>query len=233
MKKRNWRVTILQEFYPNDQRLLGLNIDRGKKICIRLRPHYDQTRFFDFNDLIGTMLHELSHIECAPHDAKFYKLLDLLHDEYDELLVKGHTGDWFFGNHYRLGQSNNVPLASAGLKSLETIEKKQQLERIMPKGGIRLGGTAHTNYNLPIRELTAMAIEQRLKDIVWCGVRIPADKLPKVTTTKTNSETEKWSCPQCTFVNRPLVLQCEICLEERPNYGENILESDRCDYLRN
>lgn len=188
--------------------------------------------------------------------------MDLLHDEYDELLIKGHTGDYFFGNHYRLGQ-NNVPLASAGLKSLEAIEKKQKLESIMPKGGIRLGGTAYTDYNLPIRELTIMAIERRLKDMVWCGgersqseitinsssssngittttittnnfngndrsraVRIPADKLPKVTVTKTNSETEKWSCPQCTFLNRPLVLQCEICLEERPNYGENILESD-------
>ncbi|CAG8511273.1 13022_t:CDS:2, partial [Funneliformis mosseae] len=57
MKKRNWRVGTLEEIWPAEGGLLGINKDRGKTICIRLRPHYDERRFYDFDDLIGTMLH--------------------------------------------------------------------------------------------------------------------------------------------------------------------------------
>lgn len=77
MRKRGWKVQHLCEFYPNNPNLLGkketniaferlyahaqcigLNINHGFKINIRLRPHYDDTVFLDYNDLLGTMLHE-------------------------------------------------------------------------------------------------------------------------------------------------------------------------------
>ena len=31
-----------------------------------------------YNDVLGTVLHELVHIEIGPHNAKFYKMLDEL-----------------------------------------------------------------------------------------------------------------------------------------------------------
>ena len=37
-----------------------LDINRGAKICIRLRPHFDDGAFFEEHDVIGTMLHEAS-----------------------------------------------------------------------------------------------------------------------------------------------------------------------------
>ncbi|CAN0098462.1 unnamed protein product, partial [Ectocarpus fasciculatus] len=35
---RWWKVVLLLEFIPNNPGLLGLNVNRGQKICIRLRP---------------------------------------------------------------------------------------------------------------------------------------------------------------------------------------------------
>lgn len=37
MEKRRWRVGKLAEFFPDNGGLLGLNVNRGQKILIRLR----------------------------------------------------------------------------------------------------------------------------------------------------------------------------------------------------
>ena len=58
MSKRGWKVKRLKEFFPKNPSLLGLNINRGSEIRIRLRPASDKTVFLDCNDLIGTLLHE-------------------------------------------------------------------------------------------------------------------------------------------------------------------------------
>ncbi|CAG8780304.1 21116_t:CDS:2 [Gigaspora margarita] len=236
MQKHNWKVGALEEFFPEDKRLLGVNINKGQKICIRLRPHYDESRFLDFNDLIGTTLHELTHNQCGPHDAAFYKLLDELHDEYDELLLEGKVGEGFYGNGYLIGQgvSHNDTPDMARQKALKAAE----LRKIMTHGGVKLGGVGWEHHGVPMRELTAISAERRKNDMVWCGserignshgksnngkdvantpysgsssaVRIPADKIPGINNIS-------WSCSKCTFNNKPLALQCEVCLNIKPN----------------
>eukprot|EP00126_Sphaerothecum_destruens_P006875 Sdes_comp19567_c0_seq2m11243 len=62
MLKRKWTVPFLTEFYPKDIRLLGLNRNRGQKVYIRLRPHFDEKTFLSYEDVLGTLLHELVHI---------------------------------------------------------------------------------------------------------------------------------------------------------------------------
>ncbi|CAG8524313.1 10143_t:CDS:2, partial [Dentiscutata heterogama] len=42
------------------------------------------------------------------------------------------------------------------------------------------------------------------------AVRIPANKIPGINNIS-------WSCPKCTFKNKPLVLQCEVCLNIKPD----------------
>lgn len=37
---------------------------------------------------MGTMLHELTHIEHGPHDSRFYAALDALSDEYTTLQLR-------------------------------------------------------------------------------------------------------------------------------------------------
>ncbi|CAG8465158.1 12906_t:CDS:2, partial [Acaulospora colombiana] len=159
----------------------------------------------------------------------FYKLLDQLNNEYDELLLGGHAGDGFYTNGIRLGSgvTHNVTPEMAKQRALEAAERRKRMQRIMTNGGVRLGGDGLVNY-VPMRELAAMAAERRISDMVWCGseernganhagpsrsssqpsqkpqrpVRIPDNKLPGV---------RQWSCPRCTFDNRPSVLQCEMC----------------------
>ena len=76
MRKHGWRVRILSEFYPDDQRLLGMshshylqasdkanitsgiNVNRGHKICLRLRYPNDNSLFLPTEEVVDTMLHE-------------------------------------------------------------------------------------------------------------------------------------------------------------------------------
>lgn len=57
MRRRCWRVGILSEFYPQ-QHLLGLNVNAGEKICLRLRYSTDERQFLPFEEVVDTMLHE-------------------------------------------------------------------------------------------------------------------------------------------------------------------------------
>jgi len=58
MRRRDWRVGTLAEFYPAQRNLLGININMGHKICLRLRHPGDEAQFLRFEDVVDTMLHE-------------------------------------------------------------------------------------------------------------------------------------------------------------------------------
>jgi hypothetical protein len=84
VKKRNWVIRHIKEFYPKDNRLLGMNERCGSitTIFIRLR-HPESDSFMEYDSLLETMLHELTHMEVAPHNKAFFKLLDVLRKEMD------------------------------------------------------------------------------------------------------------------------------------------------------
>ena len=69
---RKWKVHRLQEFYPKNENLLGMNVNRGWKIMIRLRDPYDENHFYPYTEVLGTMLHELVHMKIGPHNASFF-----------------------------------------------------------------------------------------------------------------------------------------------------------------
>ena len=58
MRQRMWTVGTLAEFYPKEHNLLGLNINRGQKILVRLRHPYDDRQFLALEAVVDTMLHE-------------------------------------------------------------------------------------------------------------------------------------------------------------------------------
>lgn len=173
MRAHSWHVRTLREFQPADPRLLGLNKNRGQEICIRLRPAHDSLSFYDMDHLIGTMLHELTHIVHGPHNAAFYAFLDALNNEYDELVAKGWKGDGFFapGQRVGIGIFHDLPVHLARQKALDAAEKRKVVNGVMiPSGGRRLGGsTGLSNLGLSSAQLAAMAAERRAKDNVWCG----------------------------------------------------------------
>ncbi|SPJ10509.1 metallopeptidase, putative [Plasmodium sp. DRC-Itaito] len=111
MKKRRFRVELLSEFLPKNPNLLGINIVKKSEIKIRLRKTKGG-EIFHFNDIMGTLLHELVHIVHSRHDKSFYELLDKITWEYNELYVYNKKamsgGDKVSTNiiKYNLGRNN-------------------------------------------------------------------------------------------------------------------------------
>jgi hypothetical protein len=141
MRKRGWRVQILAEFLPPEGNLLGLNINRGYKICVRLRYHNNPDLFLPLEQIIDTMLHELSHNKWGEHDHKFHALWDELRDEHETLVRKGYTGEGFMSEGKRLGGGR--PPTERDLRELarEGAEKRRTMSTLSAGSGRRLGGS--------------------------------------------------------------------------------------------
>lgn len=144
MKKRGWRVQVLAEFLPTDQSLLGININKGYKICIRLRYHNNPHLFLPFEQVCDTMLHELSHNVWGEHDSNFHKLWDELRDEHEALIRKGYTGEGFLGEGQKLGGSGYgrpPPLHEMRQRARASAEKRKNQGTLFHGSGQKLGGT--------------------------------------------------------------------------------------------
>lgn len=196
MRQRNWRVGVLAEFYPRERNLLGLNINRGEKICLRLRYPGDDTQFLPLENIVDTMLHELAHIIHGPHDQAFNALWDKLRDEHEALLRKGYTGEGFLGKGNRVG-GRRVPLSEIHRQARAAAERRRDLTK---GSGQRLGGQGILRGQ-DAREIIASAAEKRLRIERGCasateqGRKIAqeeeATKTDKVTTTKAEKEDEE------------------------------------------
>ena len=149
-----------------------MNRNRGQVIYIRLRPAHDKNTFLPLEEeLVGTMLHEFTHNEHGPHDAKFYKFLDGLNDEYDALRASGYSGEGFLGNGTAVGMgvSHNLSPHEARLRAVAEAERRAKLARLLgPPGGRSLGGMKARPGASP-RELAAQAAERRARDAQACG----------------------------------------------------------------
>ena len=126
MMKRSWRVVIVKEFIPRNDRLLGVNVNRGMEVRIRLREGKNSTRLFPFEDIVGTLLHELVHNKFGRHDKFFYDLLVEIKIECENGLFHS-LADQALTRELRLGSN------------LQTTAKFIKTKKI-PKG-IRLGGS--------------------------------------------------------------------------------------------
>ncbi|KAJ4016496.1 hypothetical protein NW752_003621 [Fusarium irregulare] len=135
MRARNWKVRQLAEFYPDQQNLLD------------------------------TMLHELSHIVHGPHDAEFHRLWDQLRDEHERLVLKGYTGEGFLSEGRRLGGSRMPPHEVRRL-AREAAEKRRSHPGT--GSGKRLGGSA-PRPGEDMRKVIADAAERRSRILKGCG----------------------------------------------------------------
>jgi hypothetical protein len=81
MLRRKWFVPTLKEFFPENPNLLGLNVNHGQSILVRLRPHARKQSFYDWEHVLGTLIHELTHILVGPHNSEFYRIMDELDEE--------------------------------------------------------------------------------------------------------------------------------------------------------
>ena len=153
----NFKVNLLCEMYPRNQGLLGLNVNRGQKICLRLRSPTDSKWFLERDEVVGTMLHELTHNWHGPHDAKFYKVLDELKDKYYEFQVTQSMKNSNYPNNF----------STLGAKVLKSTSTKKYITRVSKLGtSQKLGVSAG---KVPLRSLMLLAAERRLKDSKTCS----------------------------------------------------------------
>ncbi|PTB65991.1 WLM-domain-containing protein [Trichoderma citrinoviride] len=172
MRNRGWKVRELAEFYPNETNLLGLNVNRGMRICLRLRYPQDQNQFLATESIVDTMLHELCHIVHGPHDGRFHALWDQLRDEWQGLLFKGYTGEGFLSEGHRLGGRQALPLREVQRLARSAAEKRKAHEQLSRGSGRRLGGGDVSRPPRPgrnLRQAAAAAAEKRNKALQGCA----------------------------------------------------------------
>ncbi|KAJ0249988.1 Zinc ion binding protein [Hirschfeldia incana] len=172
MIRRKWRVKLLSEFCPTNPRLLGVNVNRGVQVKLRLRRVNNDGDFLSYHEVLDTMLHELCHNAHGPHNASFYKLWDELRKECEELMSKGitGTGQGFDVPGKRLGGfSRQPPLSSLRATAAKAAEKRVRAGNLLPSGPQRLGGDSSIMSDLTPIQAAAMAAERRFLDDIWCG----------------------------------------------------------------
>ncbi|CAL8575369.1 hypothetical protein XPA_001297 [Xanthoria parietina] len=166
MRQRGWRVGILTEFYPPEQNLLGLNWNRGQKICLRLRYPGDERQFLPLEQVVDTMLHELCHNVHGPHNEAFHNLWNQLRDEHESLLRKGYTGEGFLSEGRKLGGSTRrIPMHEAQRRARAAAEKRRTLAA---GSGQKLGGSG-VRRGADIRKVIADAAQRRIDIMRGCA----------------------------------------------------------------
>jgi DNA-dependent metalloprotease WSS1 len=217
MRQRNWRVSVLCEFYPEEPNLLGLNINRGQKICIRLRYPGDERQFLPVEDVVDTMLHELCHNVHGPHDEPFHALWNQLRDEHEALVRKGYTGEGFLSEGKKLGGSGYLPMHEARRRARAAAEKRKALT---VGSGQKLGG-APVMRGTDIRKVIADAAQRRITVTKGCasgtdqGRKIARDVEENRNGFRTKAEEDD--------ANERVIMQAYIDLiheEEKEKYGD-------------
>ncbi|KAI9829297.1 MAG: hypothetical protein M1826_005761 [Phylliscum demangeonii] len=182
MRQRGWRVGTLREFYPPERNLLGINWNRGQEICLRLRYPGDERQFIPLEQVVDTMLHELSHIVHNEHDAKFHALWQQLRDEHEQLARQGYTGEGFLSHGHKLG-GRRIPMDEARRRARASAEKR----RVHGRGsGQRLGGMA-MGRGADMRQLIADAAQRRTAVMKGCGSTSGANETQAIVEQATRS----------------------------------------------
>ncbi|GME81618.1 unnamed protein product [Ambrosiozyma monospora] len=170
MNLYNFKVKKLREFLPKDSRLLGTNWGKGHTISIRLRPAFDTGNFYPLEELIGTMLHELTHNRFGPHDEKFYGLLDELKMKFEEMQIGGSYGvTGYISEQNKLGGSRLGGVGNtreARLKKLGQVKYVSKVARLGTNLRNGVGGASVKGKS--VRELILAAVERRMKDCKTC-----------------------------------------------------------------
>ena len=170
---------------PNN--VLGYNFTQGTsrsrnssnrsvhRIHLRLR-HPTKHTFYSYEDIAGTMCHELAHCERGPHDASFYKLMDEIIEQHAVYMVKGMVLD---KSGFPLGDDSAHVLGggSGGPGTIHgrSVREKAAVKRIQMTGQMggtfRLGGgfmpgsqSVSSLAHLPSSEAARLAAERRVEE---------------------------------------------------------------------
>ena len=81
-------VKSLVEFYPKNPGLLGLNVNAGARIMVRLRTAKNAKTFLPMDAILGTLVHELVHCRIGAHSFEFYQMVEKWEEEVMQDMLK-------------------------------------------------------------------------------------------------------------------------------------------------
>ncbi|KAG2732776.1 hypothetical protein G9P44_003766 [Scheffersomyces stipitis] len=168
--ENNFKVGTLCEMFPKDANLLGLNVNRGQKILIRLRYHSNDRQFYPMGDIIGTFLHELTHNLYSAHDDKFYKFLDGLKKRFEDIQYGG-ASTTYRCEEETLGTKYNafggyMSEREKRIRALSKPKYKTESRKLGTSGG---GISKVVADPRQLRQMILAAAERRMKDNKWCN----------------------------------------------------------------
>lgn len=161
--------------------ILGYNLTTSQQggsysshtIHLRLRRADNHNIFFSYEDIAGTMSHELAHCEVSAHNATFYKLMNEIQEQHAVFITKGIVADTagfpmnstqahVLGGNRTLGKNNSA--ASAALA------RQRNRPQWMPQGPQKLGGASKALHAfITLGEAAGNAAEKRRRaDELWC-----------------------------------------------------------------
>jgi hypothetical protein len=164
-KKRRKRRKMANNIWGYNQ-TTSSGYGKSHTIHLRLRHtsnHHD--RFLPYEDVAGTMAHELAHCEHGPHNDKFYKLMDEILDQHAGLMASNLSSNGAsipsFGG---AGQALGVPSFGGAGQALGGNQnmagaRKQQQKQALP--GYKLGGDNEFTQWMSPAEAAVAAAEAR------------------------------------------------------------------------
>ena len=142
-------------------RTMSYNGRKTHTIHLRLRHAQNHTRFFPYEDVAGTLAHELSHCEHGPHNDNFFKLLDSILDEHASLMTSNFRSAG--GSIGATGASSFTPFESQGrtLGGGSKVASRETPQSLLSQGH-RLGGDSNFTQWMSPREAAVAAAMARI-----------------------------------------------------------------------
>ncbi|GMH92839.1 hypothetical protein TrVE_jg10825 [Triparma verrucosa] len=153
-KRRNWKVGALCEMYPegkvgvSDVCVMGLNVNKGQKILLRLRTD-DLQGWRKMESIRKVLFHELSHNDISEHNGEFFKLMREVEKECNSMNWKTQGGSSVGG--------------SSSVVDDDLSDVMSEVSAPFQGGSGRLGGESAEIANLlDARDMAANAAVMRL-----------------------------------------------------------------------
>lgn len=161
-KKRRKRRKMSNNIWGYNQTTSSGN-RKSHTVHLRLRHTSNHhSKFLPYEDVAGTLAHELAHCEHGPHDAKFYKLMDEILDQHAGLMASNFSGasvPSFAGNGASIPSFTGAGHALGGNRDMAGARKQQQQQA---RPGYKLGGdNQFTQWMTPAEAAVAAAEARR------------------------------------------------------------------------
>ena len=161
MQQHNLKIGVLQEFFPKDDNLLGLNVNHGQKVLLRLRRNNDPHMLLDEDMVLDTLLHELCHNSIGPHNDAFHKLWESYRsDQYGNQALGLYNN--FLGMGKKIADDSGRTVIDNNLIA-EKVKQKTRVGKGRKLGVVNKGKAIEANLLKPAEMARKAALERMKK----------------------------------------------------------------------